>query len=204
MILKKKKVDIDFSSLLTDNKFYLISFIFYIAGLLGGTLIYKNLEASAIENATNLISDISTEDFLHMFLIKTLISIILLTICMFLGMSLIGYLVVNFVPLLYGFEMGVKLSYYYTSYNEKGIGYSLLLIIPQTVALIVVIMMSTKPIGELSKKIFGIVFKNADYEDNITIGDFCKSMVIIYISAIIVSAVSSLSIYLMNPLITLT
>lgn len=201
--MNKIKKEFDLNSFLLDNKFYLISFLFYAAGLLGGALIFKNLEISVIKSTTDAIAELESDNFLQLFLAKALVCVTVLSVSMFLGMSLIGYFLVNFVPLFYGFETAIRLSYYYTMYNTKGIGYALLLIIPQTAALILIVTIASKPIGEMSKKILSTVFKNADYDENITVGEFCKKMTILYVSAIAVSAISSLTIYLLSPLISI-
>lgn len=201
-IIKERK-NIDINTVFTENKYYFIALIFYLAGIFTGTLIYKNLDSNKIEIATNSIIQNSYDDFLHLFLTNSLIYTLLLTITLFIGMSLIGYLLINFIPLLYGFEIAVRLCYYYTTYNNKGIGYSLLLIIPQTTLIVTILLLSTKPIGELSKNLLEIVLKNEEFSEEINIGLFCKKTIIIYIIMIIASAINSLLLYFLNSLITL-
>lgn len=201
-IIKERK-NIDINTVFAENKYYFIALIFYLAGIFTGTLIYKNLDSNKIEIATNSIIQNSYDDFLHLFLTNSLIYTLLLTTTLFIGMSLIGYLLINFVPLLYGFEIAVRLCYYYTTYSNKGIGYSLLLIIPQTTLIITILLLSTKPIGELSKNLLEIVLKNEEFSEEINIGLFCKKTIIIYIIMIIASAINSLLLYFLNSLITL-
>ena len=201
-IIKERK-NIDINTVFAENKYYFIALFFYLAGIFTGTLIYKNLDSNKIEIATNSIIQNSYDDFLHLFLTNSLIYTLLLTITLFIGMSLIGYLLINFVPLLYGFEIAIRLCYYYTTYSNKGIGYSLLLIIPQTTLIVTILLLSTKPIGELSKNLLEIVLKNEGFSEEMNISLFCKKTIIIYIIMIIASAMNSLLIYFLNSLITL-
>ena len=65
-----------------------------------------------------------------------------------------------------GFEIAVKLSYYYTLYNIKGLGYSLLLNAPEISAFMLIIIFTVNQAGELSKKIFRSTFMKEQSEIN--------------------------------------
>ena len=84
------KKDFDFDSFFNDNKSFIYSIIFYIAGLLLGALIYSQLNDSAAELISKAINRI-TSDFKKMFFSTVAVYIAVFVFVAIFGVSLFGF-----------------------------------------------------------------------------------------------------------------
>jgi hypothetical protein len=104
---------------------------------------------------------------------------------------------------LSGFEIALKVSFYYTNYSVKGIGYAVLMIIPESAALITVLLFTIKTSLELSKKIYNITSKKTDMLEEVNLKTYLKSFLIYGILITIIVAGNSLISYLLNSIISI-
>lgn len=184
----KKKFDFD--SFFNNNKSFIYSVIFYIAGLLLGALIYSQLNESAAELISKAVNPI-TSDFKKMFFSTVAVYIAVFVFVVIFGVSLFGFRFINCIPLLIGFAVALKISYFYTSYSANGITYCALLVIPQSCVFAETIIYTIKSSTLMSRQIYNSTTKKSDTEDfNLKL--YLKDFVIYIVVIIVISALNSL------------
>ena len=184
----KKKFDFD--SFFNNNKSFIYSVIFYIAGLLLGELIYSQLNDSAAELISKAVNPI-TSDFKKMFFSTVAVYIAVFVFVVIFGVSLFGFRFINCIPLLIGFAVSLKISYFYTSYSANGITYCALLVIPQSCVFAETIIYTIKSSSLMSRQIYNSTTKKSDTEDfNLKL--YLKDFVIYIVVIIVISALNSL------------
>lgn len=184
----KKKFDFD--SFFNNNKSFIYSVIFYIAGLLHGALIYSQLNDSAAELISKAVNPI-TSDFKKMFFSTVAVYIAVFVFVVIFGVSLFGFRFINCIPLLIGFAVSLKISYFYTSYSANGITYCALLVIPQSCVFAETIIYTIKSSSLMSRQIYNSTTKKSDTEDfNLKL--YLKDFVIYIVVIIVISALNSL------------
>ena len=167
-----------------------VSFIFYIAGLLLGALIYSQLNYSAAELISKAVNPI-TSDFKKMFFSTVAVYIAVFVFVVIFGVSLFGFRFINCIPLLIGFAVSLKISYFYTSYSANGITYCALLVIPQSCVFAETIIYTIKSSSLMSRQIYNSTTKKSDTEDfNLKL--YLKDFVIYIVVIIVISALNSL------------
>lgn len=184
----KKKFDFD--SFFNNNKSFIYSVIFYIAGLLLGALIYSQLNDSAAQLISKAVNPI-TSDFKKMFFSTVAVYIAVFVFVVIFGVSLFGFRFINCIPLLIGFAVALKISYFYTSYSANGITYCALLVIPQSCVFAETIIYTIKSSSMMSRQIYNSTTKKSDTEDfNLKL--YLKDFVIYIVVIIVISALNSL------------
>ena len=184
----KKKFHFD--SFFNNNKSFIYSVIFYIAGLLLGALIYSQLNDSAAQLISKAVNPI-TSDFKKMFFSTVAVYIAVFVFVVIFGISLFGFRFINCIPLLIGFAVALKISYFYTSYSANGITYCALLVIPQSCAFAETIIYTIKSSSLMSRQIYNSTTKKSDTEDfNLKL--YLKDFVIYIVVIIVISALNSL------------
>ncbi len=184
----KKKFDFD--SFFNNNKSFIYSVIFYIAGLLLGALIYSQLNDSAAELISKAVNPI-TSDFKKMFFSTVAVYIAVFVFVVIFGVSFFGFRFINCIPLLIGFAVSLKISYFYTSYSANGITYCALLVIPQSCVFAETIIYTIKSSSLMSRQIYNSTTKKSDTEDfNLKL--YLKDFVIYIVVIIVISALNSL------------
>lgn len=184
----KKKFDFD--SFFNNNKSFIYSVIFYIAGLLLGALIYSQLNDSAAQLISKAVNPI-TSDFKKMFFSSVAVYIAVFVFVVIFGVSLFGFRFINCIPLLIGFAVALKISYFYTSYSANGITYCALLVIPQSCVFAETIIYTIKSSSLMSRHIYNSTTKKSDTEDfNLKL--YLKDFVIYIVVIIVISALNSL------------
>lgn len=184
------KKNLDFDSFFNNNKSFIYSVIFYIAGLLLGALIYSQLNDSAAELISKAVNPI-TSDFKKMFFSTVAVYIAVFVFVVIFGVSLFGFRFINCIPLLIGFAVALKISYFYTSYSANGITYCALLVIPQSCVFAETIIYTIKSSSLMSRQIYNSTTKKSDTEDfNLKL--YLKDFVIYIVVIIVISALNSL------------
>lgn len=188
---KKKKESKDIIEIFKENKTIVYSVIFYAAGLLCGAYAYKKCQNDLLNN----ILSAKSEDFLQLLLNNLSIYFLIFTISVLLGVCLVGFPFINLIPLIIGFEAGMKISYFYINYNIKGIGYSLIMVAPFVCLFLSVIIYSISMSFEMSKRIYNITIKKTDITEDFNYRLYLKKYLIyaalIAVAALINTAVST-------------
>ena len=194
----KKAFDLD--EFLEKNKEYIYLSLIYIAGLLAGSLLFKTIQLSKYSSYVNDILTVKGDSLLSVVVDRLSVYLIIYVFTILLGLCIIGFPIINLVPFLCGFEVAIKVAFYYNLYSLKGIGYSFLMIVPETAAFMVILFFTISASKELSKNIFDIsVQKNS--EKQIVLADYLKSFIKYGAEIIVISFVNSIIIYLFNSII---
>lgn len=194
------KESFDFDDFLEKNKEYIILLLIYVAGLLAGSLLFKSLDLSKYSSYVSDFLTVKGDSLLSVAVDRLSVYLIIYVLTILLGLCIIGFPIINLVPLLCGFEVAIKIAFYYNLYSLKGIGYSLLMIAPEATAFMVILFFTISASKELSKNIFDIsVQKNS--KKQIVLADYLKSFLKYGAEIIVISFVNSLIIYLFNSII---
>ncbi|MGN0535230.1 MAG: stage II sporulation protein M [Eubacterium sp.] len=178
---EKRKFNFDFA----DNKFAFYFGLFYTFGLFLGSYFYK----IAQNDTLNKIVMIKDENFLNMFLSTFCVYFVLFLLVSFLGFCLISYPVINIFPVIIGIATGMKLAYYYINYSAKGVGYSLIMIVPYTALFVTVITYTMKVSTELSKRIRSLT--KGEGEQNFEMLPYLKKYLILSVVVAAAAAVNA-------------
>lgn len=183
-IVNKKKLDInDFFECFREN---IYSLLFYTFGLAIGAYLYKVSANDAINQSLTV-----TADSFYVELIANLIlylSVWLLLVL--LGFSLIGFSVMNIVPLFAGLYYGLKSACYFSVYSGKGIGYIALAIAPISALFLVLIIYSISYNSKLSKSILSTI-KDKEKDFTLTIKPMLLHIVIQLVLFLLISLINS-------------
>lgn len=181
--IKEKKEHKDFYTLFKENKTFIYSIIFYVAGLICGSFIYKKCQNDVL----NEVLASTNESFIQLFINNLSIYFLLFAISILLGLCLVGFPFINLIPMFLGFETGMKIAYYYINYNVKGVGYSLLMIAPFVCFYLTIIMYSISMSYDISKNIYNITIKKENYDEEFEYKTYLKKY-LLYAAIIFVVA----------------
>ncbi len=198
--LDKRKID--FEELYTEYKEFIYPFLFYLAGLLTVTLLFtkfsdnfndfmKNCFVVDNENLTKLL-------FNYFSLYFTVFSL-----TVFLGLCMIGYPIINIIPLIYGFSIGCKICFYYVNYGFNGVAYSLLLIIPEASVFFITLIFTVKNSSLLSKQIYLLTVKKSDMTEELSFKSYLINYVKYAVYVALTATVNSLTTVFLQSIITL-
>lgn len=165
----------------SENKFALYSFLFYSFGLFIGAYFYKISSNTKIDDLIT----IKDNTFGVMFATKFCIYFSVFMLVAFLGFCLISYPIINIFPLMIGVFNGIKIGFYYLTYQAKGIGYSLIMIVPYTALFITVISFVINNSTSLSKDIRALT--KGERELNFDLAPYIKEYLIL---ALIITVVA--------------
>lgn len=201
--LKIKKIrKIDIEQLINENLSYIVYICVYFAGLIIGSLLYKNIYTRINNELFEDVFNYHADDFLETFFSKLSIYLSVYLITVLIGLCVIGYPIVCSVPFLCGIEIALKLSYFYNLYNFKGFGYSLLIIIPEASMFILVLIYAIKSAGDMSKNLMQIARNNAS-NNEVSIKSYLKSFLIYGSEIIAISLINAVLIHAFNQIIRL-
>lgn len=178
---EEEKHSFDFS----ENKFIFYCGLFYAVGLFIGSYFYKLAQSDKL-NELVMIKDNS---FANLMLSNFCAYFSLFLITAFLGFCLISTPLINIVPIFVGVATGSRLSYYFVNYDAKGVGYSLIMIVPYIALLITTIAYTMKVSVELSAKIRNLV--KGENKDPFEINPYLKKYLLLAVAIIAVSVIDS-------------
>lgn len=201
--LKIKKIrKFDFEQIISENLSFIVYICVYSAGLVVGAMLYKNICTKIDSELFNNLFNYQTTVFLDTFFSRLSIYLSVYLITVLVGLCVIGYPIVCTIPFLCGFEIALKLSYFYNLYNFKGFGYSILIIIPESSVFILVLIYAIKSAGEMSKNLMQIA-RNNEPNRELSMKNYLKSFLIYGGEIIVISLINALLIYAFNQIIQL-
>lgn len=189
----------DLFTLFSENKTFIYSVLFYAAGLLCGSFIYKNCRNDILNN----ILSAADGDFLQLLMNNLSLYMLIFVASVLLGVCLVGFPIINIIPFLIGFEAGMKVTYYYINFNIKGIGYSLLMVAPFVCLFLTVILYSVSMSYDLSRKIYSITVKKSDMSEEFNYRTYLKKYLAYAGLVIIVALVNTAVCTALNGLISI-
>lgn len=198
--LKKRNVDI--VSILSENKQFIYPIVLYVAGVISGTVLYKNANPAFLSIISEIFSS-STVSFDVMLINHFCLYFSVFTITVLFGLCLIGFPIVNIITICIGIEIGIKLCYYYVTYSAKGIGYSILMIIPEAAVFVTIIIFTLVKSNALSKAMYMIISKKEGMNEEINLKSYLKSFVLYAFIIMIVSLLNASLNYFFSSIISL-
>jgi hypothetical protein len=172
------------------EKPFIYSVIFYSCGLFLGSVIYKYSGGKLIDSVLEL----KEREFFELFYGNICIYLSAFLVTLFLGFCIIGYSVVNAVPFVIGVSSGMKISCYLINFGAKGLGFSLLMLVPFEALFITVICYVITESSALSKSLINLT--RAESADRISVRESVKKYSIygfmIILCALISAALNSL------------
>ncbi len=187
------------------NYIFVALIVLFIIGMVYGTLLVKSKSYNIIEMLSIITSEYvsvnATQAIISTFINSFLSVFIFILVPYLLGYSAIGQLATMLIPLFKGLGLGSAMAQLYTSYGLKGIGYSALIIIPQTVISLFAIIIACRESIKLSN-LFLLTFASKQGRDiNLsTIKLYNIKFLILCLIALVSSLVSAVSILLFSGL----
>ena len=189
----------DLFSYFTENKTYIYSVLFYIAGLLCGSFIYRNCQNEVLNKLLNT----SNGEYVQLLLNNLSLYMLIFAVSVLLGVCLVGFPVINLIPFIIGCDAGLKVAYYYINYGVKGIGYSLLMVAPYVCLFLTVIVYSVSMSYDLSKRIYNITIKKSDMSEEFNYKTYLKKYLAYAGLIIIVSLINTAVSIALNGIISI-
>lgn len=184
-IRKEKK---SLYEIFTEYKTVIYSSVFFAAGLLCGALLYKNCRTDALDE---IIKTAAGNDFLNLFINNLGFYFLVFALTVLLGICLVGFPIINAVPLIIGVQAGLEIAYYYLNFGFKGFGYCILMIAPFVSSFLTVIVYTVSLSSELSRKIYDLTIGKKDTAEKIEYKKYMKKYLLYAIMIIIVALVNS-------------
>ena len=195
------KTDKDLSQIILENKEYIYSALFYISGLILGAFFFRIINNTALSKLIEVIFENTKSSFTSVFLNRFFLYFSIYVLCVLLGMCLIGFPLLNAVPFIIGVELAVKIAYFYVNYKIKGMGFALLMIIPEGAAVSTVLIYAIKTSTNLSKCIYEKASSKGDNE--IDIRFYFREYIIYGLIITLISLINALASFLIGGLIKL-
>mgnify|MGYP000040828106 FL=1 len=193
----KQEKKIDFEHIFLENKTVIYSLIFYSCFLAIGTVFYRLLKSSALDSLLKPENENISKLFGEH--ICNYMSLFLITV--FLSFCLIGYGIINIIPCLVGFQVGMQTAYLYINYQTKGIGYAILMIAPFAAAFLTVLIFAINTGSDMSKQIVKLTKNQENYK--LDVKPTMKKFLIYGTVLIVVSALSALLETLLRSVVTI-
>ncbi len=184
-IRKEKK---SLYEIFTEYKTMIYSSVFFAAGLLCGALLYKNCRTDALDE---IIKTAAGNDFLNLFINNLGFYFLVFALTVLLGICLVGFPIINAVPLIIGVQAGLEIAYYYLNFGFKGFGYCILMIAPFVSSFLTVIVYTVSLSSELSRKIYDLTIGKKDTAEKIEYKKYMKKYLLYAIMIVIVALVNS-------------
>lgn len=181
-----------------DFKSFIYTALYYAFGLFIGSYFYKVTQPTALnellKSSYKSLAELLISNFCIYFSVFVLI--------VFLGFCLIGYPIINIIPSVIGMVSGIRISYYLINNSVKGVGYTLIMIIPFTALFLTVISITIEASSNLSKKLINIT-NNSDIKEELNIKEYMKKYLIYALFVICAAVLNSLLTFFLSPVVTI-
>ena len=194
----------DFFKIILDNYKLIIMVTILITGIIYASFSYTNLlsSKSVITNIlTNQLKIKATQSFSDCF--KNIITSCVIYYCISLvfGLCAIGSPIIACLPFTYGMGIGFEVTYLYSEFGLKGIGYTALMILPMAVVFSIILSYSAKESINMSWDILCQIQDNKKPE--IKISTYFKRQLIFAVAYVVAALVNSGIIYSFSSIIKL-
>lgn len=187
-----KKININIS----DYKSFIYTGLFYTFGLFVGSYLYKISNNDTINELLKL----KEESIITLFTQNFCIYFSIFLIIVFLGFCIIGYPFINIIPTVIGISTGIKIAYLYLNYSAKGIGYSILMVVPYAALFFTVVAFGIEASTNLSKQLMNITKNESNGFD---LRDYIKKYIILAVCIVISAILNALLNNLLYSVVTI-
>lgn len=137
---------LNFRSILKDQIVLVVLAVFFLLGLMGGSLFIRNADFSILEQLdflffSNFQGRISSQ-LTSVFIASFASSFFFLFLCFLCGLSMWGAFLIPAIPFFRGFGLGLTAGYLYAAYGGHGVLYQLALILPGALLCIAAILLA--------------------------------------------------------------
>ncbi len=180
---KEKK---DISELFEEYKSIIYTALFYSFGLFIGSYFYKMASTELLDSLLKP----ESQSIINLFISNFCIYFSLFLLVVFLGFCLIGYPIINIIPTVIGLVTGIRAAFFFTNYSVKGIGYSLVMLVPYIALFLTVIAFTIKLSTSLSKELIGLT-KNSDEHTELSLKPYIKKYLLFALCIAITSLIDA-------------
>lgn len=169
-----------------QNKMPIILCFVLISGILSGVLL-ESFNSDLSEKLTvtynNYFIINSNKKFAELSFGYFLYNIIYIILPMLSGLCVIGFIMIYIFPFVKGIGIGSLCAYIFYTYGVKGVGYSLIIIIPSAIIQAIAIILSCNESYYMASDIFSVIKKENTAEEKVDINlFFLRYLIIILIS----------------------
>ena len=187
-----------FSFNFEEYKSIIYTALFYSFGLFIGAYFYKISSTEALDSLLKP----EGQSVISLFISNFCIYFSLFVLVVFLGFCLIGYPIINIIPTVIGIVTGIKSAYLYINFSEKGIGYSLVMLVPYVALLLTVLAFTIKLSSTLSKKLINIT-KNTDEPIELDIKPYIRKYLVLALCVAITTLIEACLTSLLFTVVTI-
>lgn len=172
----------------TEYKTVIYSSLFFAAGLLCGALLYKNCRTDTLDE---IIKSAAGNDFINLFINNLGFYFFVFALTVLLGICLVGFPIINAVPLIIGVQAGLEIAFYYLNFGFKGFGYTLLMIAPFVCSFLTVIVYTVSLSSQLSRKIYNLTVGKSENSEKIDYKSYMKKYLLYALMTVVVALVNA-------------
>ncbi len=188
-------------TLIIENKEYIYPVLCYVAGLITASFIYSETTLFADLMQRYTVAD--NQEFIQLLLRRLALYFSVYSATVLMGLCLIGFPFINFVPLGFGFVTALRIAYYYCNSGVKGFGFVLLMVAPEAAAFVTILIYSIRNSTQLSKHIYDLTTKKSDGSAAFSFKNHLKKYAIDTLLVMMISFVNAGAEYLLGQLIRL-
>lgn len=185
----KKKL----SEAIINNQIVIIVFVIYVFGLIAGSVCYNSIDSESVKAVTDELLSFKQKTFTQQLVNDLCLNMTMYFLTFIFGLCCIGLPAVSLMPFLIGIINSVKISYFYLNYGTKGIGYTLLMILPGASMFVAVSVLSACDGIDMSRVLFKAAFRG---------GSFDKSLAFQYLKEFSFFGIATIVISVLNALLT--
>ena len=189
-----------FEEILKEEKELIYSVLFYTAGLLVGSLGFSLIKSEMLIKGIKAIFTPHAGNLTSIFICNFALYISIFAVTVLLGLFLIGYPIINSIPLMIGCSVGLKVAFFYITYGVKGVGYSLLLVIPQAAIFTTVVVYTIRQSAQISRYILKCV-SSKEAGEPLKVKSLLKRYITYTLAVIAAAFVNALFTFLLSDLI---
>ena len=188
--LNLHKFSVKVSDIISNWKF-ILPLIFSLTGLILGSSAAKGqgtVYQKIAEYFPLIINNSENIFVLNNFLRYMMLPTVFIAITFFIGLSAFGGLLVNSIPLIYGYLIGGLSYYLYSTYSLKGLAYCVILIFPYAAVSMLSLILSSRESINMSELLIKCISKSKkfyDYNFSVYYKSYLKNYVLIIASAVL-------------------
>lgn len=184
--MKKKLTD-----MILNNQIVIIVFVIYVFGLIAGSICYNSIDSESVKAVTDELLAFKQKSFVDQLIDDLCLNVSLYFLTFIFGLCCIGLPAVSLMPFVIGIINSVKISYFYINYGIKGIGYTLLMILPGASLFVAVSILSASNGIEMSRVLFNAALRSGSFDRSLTLS-YLKEFLFFGIATIVISVLNAL------------